>query len=62
MPNPTPLLLEVEVGRGDDKCTEIFVVGGAKITVRAIADDAKRNSERALASLRGHSSRKLASR
>ncbi len=39
--NPAMVTHVIEVGRGGDKYTEIFVVGGAKITVRATANDVK---------------------
>jgi hypothetical protein len=35
--NPALVTHVIEVGRGGDKYTEIFVVGGAKITVHATA-------------------------
>ena len=39
--NPALVTHVIEVGRGGDKYTEIFVVGGAKITVHAAANDVK---------------------
>jgi hypothetical protein len=39
--NPAMLTHIIEVGRGGDRYTEIFVVGGAKITVHATANDVK---------------------
>jgi hypothetical protein len=39
--NPALVTHVIEVGRGGDKYTEIFVVGGAKITVHATANDVK---------------------
>ncbi len=39
--NPAMVTHIIEVGRGGDRYTEIFVVGGAKITVRATANDVK---------------------
>jgi hypothetical protein len=40
--NPAMVTHVIEVGRGSDKYTEIFVIGGAKITVHAAVDDVKR--------------------
>jgi hypothetical protein len=34
----------IEVGRRSDKYTEIFVIGGAKITVHAAVDDVARST------------------
>jgi hypothetical protein len=39
--NPALVTHVIEIGRGSDKYTEIFVVGGAKITVHAAAKDVK---------------------
>jgi hypothetical protein len=39
--NPAMVTHVIEVGRGSDKYIEIFVVGGAKITVHATIDDIK---------------------
>ncbi len=39
--NPAMITHIIEVGRGGDRYTEIFVVGGAKITVHATANDVK---------------------
>ncbi len=39
--NPAMVTHIIEVGRGGDRSTEIFVVGGAKITVHATANDVK---------------------
>jgi hypothetical protein len=39
--NPALVTHVIEVGRGNDKYTEIFVVGGAKVTVHAAANDVK---------------------
>jgi hypothetical protein len=39
--NPAMVTHVIEVGRGNDKYTEIFVVGGAKITVPATVNDLK---------------------
>ena len=39
--NPALVTHVIEVGRGGDKYTEIFVVGGAKIMVHATANDVK---------------------
>ena len=39
--NPAMVTHVIEVGRGGDKYTEIFVIGGAKITVHAAADEVK---------------------
>ncbi len=37
--NPAMVTHIIEVGRGGDRYIEIFVVGGAKITVHATAND-----------------------
>ena len=39
--NPALVTHIIEVGRRGDTYTEIFVVGGAKITVHATANDVK---------------------
>ncbi len=39
--NPALVTHVIEVGRGGDRYTEIFVLGGAKITVHATANDVK---------------------
>ena len=39
--NPAMVTHLIEGGRGGDKYTEIFVVGGAKITVHAPAEEVR---------------------